>query len=384
MNECSTCGTQLSPHEIRCPTCGKVTAQYHRQRRCVHCGTPAAAQAKSCIMCHKPVDSLSLDRSIFSGSWIGIVLGVLIIVGLVMLFNRAQQENAAQVAQAALAATANADTPTPTVTLTPTPTVTPTPLPPTDTPTLTPVPTATPRTHIVESGQSMLLIAQTYGVPLNVLFDFNRLTEDDILSVGQEIKIPPSRADSVAAPLPGNDGLPAQMVYVVQQGDTLSGIASDKGTTVDAITQANPLTDLSLIFPGQQLIVPLSTPTPTHTPTPLPTHTPTPGPDYPPPALLLPTNGQVVDQRTLLLNWTSPRLLADDEFYVVTLLWPNNVRTTHWVRSNSLRLPRDERPANGNISWSVSIRQRIGTSAQGDPLGITLSPPGETREFEWR
>lgn len=378
--ECSACGTKLAPHEIRCPTCGKVTAQYHRQRRCMHCGTPAAAQAKTCIMCHKPVDSLPLDRSIFSGSWIGIVLGVLIIVGLVVVFNRYQRESAEQAALAA----ANADTPTPTVTLTPTPTATDTPLPPTDTPTFTPIPTATPRIHIVESGESMLLIAQTYGVPLNVLFDFNRLTEEDILNVGQEIKIPPSRADSAPTPAPGNDGLPAQMVYVVQQGDTLLGIAIDKGTTVDAITQANPQTDLSLIFPGQQLIVPLSTPTPTNTPTPLPTSTPTPGPVYPPPTLLLPANGQVVDQRTLLLNWTSPRLLADDEFYVITILWPNNVRTTHWVHSNSLRIQRDARPANGMISWSVSIRQRIGTSTEGNPLGIALSPPGETRQFEWR
>lgn len=347
----------------------------------MHCGTPAAAQAKTCIMCHKPVDSLPLDRSIFSGSWIGIVLGVLIIVGLVMMFTRYQRDSAAQAAMA----TVNADTPTPTVTLTATPTPTATPLPPTDTPTLTPIPTATPRTHIVESGESMLLIAQTYGVPLNVLFDFNRLTEADILSVGQEIKIPPSRADSAPAQAPAGAGDgQLQIIYEVQQGDTLLGIALENGTTVDAITQANPQMDLSLIFPGQQLTVPLSTPTPTDTPTPLPTSTSTPGPDYPPPALLFPANGQVVDQPTLLLNWTSPRLLADDEFYVVTLLWPNNVRTTHWVRSNSLRIQRNERPANGIINWSVSIRQKIGTSAEGNPLGIALSPPGETQQFEWR
>ncbi|RMF01743.1 MAG: hypothetical protein D6768_09950, partial [Chloroflexi bacterium] len=54
----------------------------------MHCGTPAAEQAKTCMMCHKPVDSLPLDRSIFSGSWIGIALGVLIVVGLVLGFNR--------------------------------------------------------------------------------------------------------------------------------------------------------------------------------------------------------------------------------------------------------------------------------------------------------
>ena len=208
------------------------------------------------------------------------------------------------------------------------------------------------------------------------------LKEEDILSVGQEIKIPPSRADT--GPIPGSDGLPDQIVYLVQAGDTLLDIALEHGTTVETIEIANFNLDLSVIFPGQELVVPLSTPTPSATPTALPTPTRTPSPDYPPPSLLLPANGQVVEAKTLLLNWTSPRLLDDEEFYVVQINWPNNVRTTHWVRSNSLRLLRDERPANGRINWTVSIIRRTGTSAQGNPVGLTLSPPGELRQFEWR
>ncbi len=377
MTECSACGAELAPHEIRCPVCGKVTAQYHRQRRCMHCGTPAAAQAKTCIMCHKPVDSLPLDRSIFSGHWLGIALGVLIVVGIVLSFNRYQRGEAAAGAQLP-------GTSTPTATLTRTPTGTPTETAtPTSTPTVTPSPTATPLIHVIQPGETMLFVAQRYGVPLNVLLSANKITQGDILSVGQQIVIPPSLTDTgQRPPAPGSDR-PPQMVYIIQPGDTVSGIAFDHGTTIDDIVRANPDENLDLIFPGQEIIVPLSTPTPTSTPTPLPTATATLGPDYPPPYLLAPADGAVINQPSLLLNWTSPRVLAEDEFYVARVNWPNGVQTDYWLRGNAVRLTKPTRPAGGQISWSVSIVRQSGQSADGKPVGFTLSPPGDTRVFEW-
>jgi LysM repeat protein len=326
-------------------------------------------------MCHKPVDSLPLDRSIFSGHWLGIALGVLIVVGLVVGFNRYLQNDAAAVAQITRTATSTA-THTPRYTATPTSTGT-----PTSTPTVTPTPTATPRVHIIQSGDTMLFISQRYGVPLNVLFSFNNITEEDVLNVGQEILIPPALNDT-GQPLPGGER-PPQMVYVIQSGDTILDIAIEQGTTIEDIERANPDLDLDVIFPGQEIIVPLSTPTPTNTPTPLPTSTFTPGPDFPAPQLLAPANGAVLDQSTVLLNWASPRLLADNEFYVVRIDWANGVRTSTWLRGNSMRLKKDERPASGILSWSVAIVRQTGTSADGNPVGRTLSPVGPVRSFEW-
>ncbi len=45
-------------------------------------------------------------------------------------------------------------------------------------------------------------------------------------------------------------------LYIVQQGDTLSGLAQDFGTTVDELMAANGLTDANAIQAGQTLIIP--------------------------------------------------------------------------------------------------------------------------------
>ena len=55
----------------------------------------------------------------------------------------------------------------------------------------------------------------------------------------------------------------ADTKYTVQSGDTLTGIASKYGVTVDAIVAANNLSDRSVIFAGQVLTIP-SLETPTH------------------------------------------------------------------------------------------------------------------------
>src|SRR4051794_2692430 len=45
-------------------------------------------------------------------------------------------------------------------------------------------------------------------------------------------------------------------LYVVQQGDTLGGLAEDFGTTVDDLMAANGLTDANAIQAGQTLLIP--------------------------------------------------------------------------------------------------------------------------------
>jgi LysM repeat protein len=64
-----------------------------------------------------------------------------------------------------------------------------------------------------------------------------------------------------------------QVTHTVQAGENLYRIALQYGTTVEAIAQANGITNPNLIYVGQQLIIPQATTIPVPTVTPVPTGT---------------------------------------------------------------------------------------------------------------
>jgi LysM repeat protein len=329
-----------------------------------------AEQADICMMCHQPVDSLPLSKSIFSGSWLGIALGLVIVVGVVIWVTRTQGsfDSVAQAVEPGLLPATLELTPYPSVTRLPT-----------NTPTGTPLPTPTPLTHVVEAGDTLEFIAQLYGVSVDKLIDLNEVKDVRALSVGQSLTIP-ARQGPEWEPNP----LPSLMIYVVNEGDTLSSISFEIGTPMEAIEAANPNLKLDLIYPGQEIVVPLTTPTPTATLTPLPTATWTPTPRHLLPSLLTPFDGQDIDASTVLLNWTSTGHLADDEYYVVHLEWPDGQTTEHWAKNTSWRLTESARPSSGTTIWSVTIMRQTGTASDGQPVGQRLSGPGTVQSFEWR
>jgi LysM repeat protein len=55
---------------------------------------------------------------------------------------------------------------------------------------------------------------------------------------------------------------PTPIIYVVQAGDVLGAIAQLYGTTVQAIVEANGITDPDFIRQGQELVIPPPGPTP--------------------------------------------------------------------------------------------------------------------------
>ncbi|MGQ9584620.1 MAG: LysM peptidoglycan-binding domain-containing protein [Anaerolineae bacterium] len=104
-------------------------------------------------------------------------------------------------------------------------------------------PAAASTVHIVRWGENLTWIAARYGVTVWDIMQANGLTNADYIYVGQRLIIP--------AP-----STPAQPTYyTVQAGDTLSGIAWRFGTTVEAIMRANYLTTW-YIYVGQQLVIP--------------------------------------------------------------------------------------------------------------------------------
>ena len=98
-------------------------------------------------------------------------------------------------------------------------------------------------------------------------------------------------ADGTVTPI--SDEFPETVTHVVVEGDTVSELALQYGSTRDAINRANGLNASNLIYIGQRLIIPINlpsesgggelslpspTPTFTSTFTPTPTATPTPSP----------------------------------------------------------------------------------------------------------
>lgn len=110
--------------------------------------------------------------------------------------------------------------------------------------------------YTVQKGDVLSAIAQRHGVSTRDLAQYNNLTDANALRVGQVLIIPPY-AESQPAATSGSTGSAstastASGEYVVQPGDTLSGIATKRGTTVAALKAANGLSG-DLIRVGQTL-----------------------------------------------------------------------------------------------------------------------------------
>jgi spore coat assembly protein SafA len=102
--------------------------------------------------------------------------------------------------------------------------------------------------YVVHQGDTLSGVAQSFGVSLPALEAANpHITNPNLIFPGQVILIP------VDPPAPGT--------YVVQSGDTMSGIAEKFGVSLSALEAANPqVSDPNLILPGQVLTIPGANP----------------------------------------------------------------------------------------------------------------------------
>jgi LysM repeat protein len=181
-------------------------------------------------------------------------------------------------------------TPTPTITSTPTevpptPTVTQTP-----TETLIPSPSATltpsgPFEYTVKENDNCWDIAQQFEVDILLLLTINNFGNTCPINPGDTILIPaPNQEMPTETPIPTDLPRGTKIEYIVKSGDTLAGIASKLGSTVDDIIRETNLynsrndlpeiTDVNSINAGDLLIVPVYIVTPT--PTVVPSSTPRP------------------------------------------------------------------------------------------------------------
>jgi LysM repeat protein len=156
------------------------------------------------------------------------------------------------------------NTATPTSTATPVPVLTAqpvisTPVPSAPTPAVPPPTVAAPApapapvgiTYVVRWGDTLFSIAMRFGVSVEGIKAANRLS-GDVIVVGQQLVIP-----GATSPQPGGGG-GTSIVHIVQPGETLSQIALLYNTTIEAIAQANGITNIWYIYVGQQLLIPSS------------------------------------------------------------------------------------------------------------------------------
>ncbi len=104
--------------------------------------------------------------------------------------------------------------------------------------------------HVVQPGETLQIIAARYGTTWQALAAANNLANANVIFAGQRLVItrggtPPSQ------PPPSG-----QRVHIVAAGEDLRIIAARYGTTWQAISAANSLTNPNLIYVGQRLVIP--------------------------------------------------------------------------------------------------------------------------------
>ena len=103
-------------------------------------------------------------------------------------------------------------------------------------------------TYTVKSNDTLSAIANDFGVTVDQLVRWNNISNPNLITVGQILYF----SDK------SSSGLGQGITYVVQAGDTLSGIATKFGTTVANLVSLNNISDPNLIYVGQVLKLPSS------------------------------------------------------------------------------------------------------------------------------
>ncbi len=108
-----------------------------------------------------------------------------------------------------------------------------------------------PKTITVKRGDTMIGIANRYGVRYSDLLSANRMTTRSKLLAGKRLKIPASSTTASAAK-------PRKKVITVRRGDTLTQIARRYNTSLSKILAENDMTRKSKLLAGTKLVVPLN------------------------------------------------------------------------------------------------------------------------------
>ncbi|MPZ97966.1 MAG: LysM peptidoglycan-binding domain-containing protein [Dehalococcoidia bacterium] len=119
-------------------------------------------------------------------------------------------------------------------------------------------------TYAVQSGDTLGTLAVQWGTTVDAIVKENGLQDPNFVYIGQQLFIPgrgPARAGGGGAPAapagaaspPSEAGGGSGASHTVRPGDSLWALASEWGTTVEAIAETNGIADPSMIRIGDTL-----------------------------------------------------------------------------------------------------------------------------------
>ena len=118
--------------------------------------------------------------------------------------------------------------------------------------------------YVVKPGESLGEIAAAFDLTVGDILAANRLADPNAIYPGERLVIP-ARANAAGADGSGyvQIGLPhsGYFYYTVQSGDTLSALARQFNTTMQAIREYNDLPDNDSVYAGREIRIPYGVPT---------------------------------------------------------------------------------------------------------------------------
>jgi LysM repeat protein len=361
---CPVCGTRLAENATRCVVCGSEFTAAPKQK---------AKVEKTVQPARMPVVSLSLPFAIG-------LMAILLIVGAGGVYFSLKGTGK-------LPDPTISPTPTTTATVTFTPTET---LIPTETPTYTLEP---PIEYTVVTGDTCGSIAALLNSNVAAIIQINHLNSQCTnLSIGTTILVPrptPTPPPAATSTLEAGAATRAAcdtVSYTVQEGDTLSSIATNYGVSMASIKSWNGLSTDSVFF-GNTIEIPLCM----RAATPGPSPTPTIPPPYPAPNLLLPADGAqfTLSNDSVVLQWASIGPLRENEAYQVTVLdvtSGTNRKIVNNVTDTKFIVPVGFRPADSGahvMRWWVTTVRQTGSDDQGNPIWSSAGAISVLRDFTW-
>lgn len=134
------------------------------------------------------------------------------------------------------------------------------------------LPAADYTVHIVKKGDTLWTIAQRYNLTVNLILANNNISNSELISIGQEMKIPLHK-NAVAETNIANQAIIDEknnninnninqpknaepIVYTVKAGDNLWNISRKYGVSVEVIIDVNNFRDKDFLSLGQKLEIP--------------------------------------------------------------------------------------------------------------------------------